>query len=95
MCRSLKDIVLDRWFAGEGRETIAKDFGHGRGWTNRIIRQARANGDPRAISHAHLAAGTEGWRQHYKRKNSRWVFDDAALSWNAHHAAVGAAPARG
>ncbi len=61
----MKDEVLDRWARGEGAGLIAKDYGHTPAWAKKIVRQARAAGDQRAISHARFAAGADGWRQRY------------------------------
>jgi hypothetical protein len=80
MQRTVIDDVLDRWFFGEGKESIAKDYPpHTRGWISGILRRARKRGDPRAVHHHDLAAGQDGWRRHYQVERKlgkwyRWVF---------------------
>jgi hypothetical protein len=72
--------VMDRWAAGEGRASIARDYpGYTRSWVSSILRRARELGDPRAVRHDDFAAGRDGWRQHYQvqrrqGKWSRWIF---------------------
>jgi hypothetical protein len=71
----IADDVLDRWAAGEGAMLIAKTYGRtNRMFLRKIVLRARKRGDPRAIDHGHLAAGTEGWRKHYRvnRKHGKW-----------------------
>lgn len=63
------DEVLNRWAAGEGSGLIAKDFCCGKSWIKKIVRQARADGDLRAISHVGFEAGSDGWRQRYQMRH--------------------------
>jgi hypothetical protein len=68
-----KEIVLDRWAAGEGAGLIAKDFGRPRGYVYGIVFRARHKGDFRAVHHDEYAAGTEGWRNKYRRVGRGWA----------------------
>lgn len=71
------DEVLNRWFVGEGSGLIAKDFGCGKSRIKKIVRQARSDGDPRAISHLDFKAGSNGWRQRYRTRRE----DGRIASW--------------
>lgn len=62
----MKDEILNLWAAGRGARWIARQVGRNPSNVWRAIYRARAAGDPRAISHAHLAAGEDGWRARYK-----------------------------
>jgi hypothetical protein len=70
----MRDKVLDRWVLGEGSGLIAKDYGCDKSWIKQIVREARAKGDSRAVSHADAAAGSDKWRERFVRKFAGWEF---------------------